>query len=232
MSFEANDDRIECKFNPWHDTDDGRFTFAGTGRNHGGGAGFGGAGATGAWQRSQPKRIPADQKRSLAKIAPAGRPTGHSAARPAPVSKAPLRAVLRNGYTYQIDSRQRTRRVSGALTVADVPIRSQTSQRQAGGAERRAGDDGGHYIAARFNGPTDAFNHFAQDANVNRGGYRVLENEWARDKRAGRAVTVKIVPRFDGSSVRPSVIDVLWTVDGNEKSLKFSNERSERHHGK
>jgi hypothetical protein len=101
-----------------------------------------------------------------------------------------------------------------------------------GEIQRRASDDGGHYIASRFNGPTEAFNHFAQDANFNRGGYRVLEDEWARDKRAGRAVAVKIVPRFDGTSVRPSVIDVWWTVDGEGKSLKFPNERLEYSHGK
>lgn len=63
---------------------------------------------------------------------------------------------------------------------------------------RRTSDDGGHYIAARFNGPTEAFNHFAQDGNFNLGGYRLLEDEWARDKRAGRAVMVKIVPQFGG----------------------------------
>ena len=113
-----------------------------------------------------------------------------------------------------------------------MPICSQTSQRQAGGAERRASGDGGHYIAARFNGLTEAFNHFAQDANFNRDGYRVLEDEWARDKRARRVVTVRIVPRFNGQSVRPSVIDFWWTVDGKEKSVKFSHERSEKRRGK
>lgn len=30
---------LETKFNPWHDPDDGRFTFAGQGRNYGGGMG-------------------------------------------------------------------------------------------------------------------------------------------------------------------------------------------------
>ena len=93
--------------------------------------------------------------------------------------------------------------------------------------ERRASDDGGHYIAARFNGPTEAFNHFAQDATVNRGRYRLLEDEWAREKRAGRVVTVKIVPQFGGDSIRPSTINVWWTVDGTKKSAKFSNDRSE-----
>ena len=232
LSSHPTGDGIECKFNPWHDPENGRFTFAGAGRYHGGGGSFGGGGAGGTWQRSQPKRVRANQKRSSAAIVPTGQPTGSSSARPAAASEASFREVLRNGYTYQIDLRERTRRVSGALTVADVPIRSRTSQRQAGGVERRASDEGGHYIAARFDGPTEAFNHFAQDANFNRGGYRVLEDEWARDKRAGRAIRVKIVPRFDGTSARPSVIDVWWTVDGRSKSLKFLNERSERSRGK
>lgn len=223
-----NSNRVECKFNPWHDPENGRFTFSGTGRYHGGGGSFGGGGATGTWTRSEPKNISITQKRRSPAIVPVGQSSGNGSARPAPsASEAPFRAVTRNGYTYHIDSRERTRRVSGVLTVADVPIRSRASQRQAGGTERRARDDGGHYIASRFNGPTEAFNHFAQDANFNRGGYRVLEDEWARDKRAGRAVAVKIVPRFDGTSVRPSVIDVWWTVDGEGKSLKFPNERLE-----
>jgi hypothetical protein len=40
-----------------------------------------------------------------------------------------------------------------------------------------------------------------------------------------------MVPRFDGGSVRPSVIDGWWTADGNRKSAKFANTRSERNRG-
>jgi hypothetical protein len=98
--------------------------------------------------------------------------------------------------------------------------------------ERRVSDDGGHYIAARFNGPTEAFNHFAQDASFNRGRYRPLEDEWARDKRAGRAVRVKIVPQFGGGSVRPAKINVWWTVGDQKKSVSFPNERSEKSRGR
>jgi hypothetical protein len=61
--------------------------------------------------------------------------------------------------------------------MTDKPVRSRTSQANAGGAERRASDDGGHYVAARFNGPAEAFNHFARDANFNRGRYRLLEDQ-------------------------------------------------------
>ena len=129
-----NGNRVECKFNPWHDPENGRLTFSGTGRYHGGGGSFGGGGATGTWKRSEPKNISITQKRRSAAIVPAGQSSGNGSARPAPsASEASFRAVTRNGYTYHIDSRERTRRVSGALTVADVPIRSRASQRQAGG---------------------------------------------------------------------------------------------------
>src|SRR3546814_1093583 len=45
---------VEVKFNPWHDPEDGRFTFSGRGRYYGAGASVeatGGAGRSGQWQR-------------------------------------------------------------------------------------------------------------------------------------------------------------------------------------
>jgi len=122
--------------------------------------------------------------------------------------------------------------VLGTLELAYTQVRSKTAQAQAGGADRRATDDGGHYIAARFNGPTDAFNHFAQDANFNRGEYRFLEDQWARAKRPGRDVTVKIVPSYDGASKRPSVINIWFTINGHEESVRIPNEPKEKRGGK
>ena len=210
-------------------------TWAGGGFTGGGGGSFGGGGATAtkAWGAPEPKRRPTPSHTSTSTIVSSNRAaaTNTVSARTANAPSEALRTVVRNGYTYHIDARERTRRVSGMLTVAEAPVRSRKAQRQAGGAERRASDDGGHYIAARFNGPAEAFNHFAQDANFNRGGYRLLEDEWARHKRAGRAVAVKIVPPFGGTSVRPSTINVWWTVDGKEKSTRFANERSEKRRG-
>ncbi|WP_254602633.1 DNA/RNA non-specific endonuclease [Sphingomonas bacterium] len=65
---------------------------------------------------------------------------------------------------------------SGNLTLADA-TRSKTNQREASKPDRLRTDDGGHFIAARFNGPSDKINHFAQDANFNRGAYRVMEDK-------------------------------------------------------
>jgi hypothetical protein len=111
-------------------------------------------------------------------------------------------------------------------------VRSRTAQARAGGADRRSVDDGGHYIAARFNGPTDAFNHFAQDANFNRGDYRSLEDQWAMAKRSGRDVTVMIVPGYAAGSKRPAIIDVSFTITGHKQSVKFANEPKEKRRGK
>lgn len=199
----------------------------------GGGGRFRGAGASGTVEAPASRYRSGNSRGFRTSVGPSGRIVA-AAKPPRPVASVPnegFRTVVRNGYAYQIDSRERTRRVSGALVIANARIRSRTSQRQAGGADRRASDDGGHYVAVRFNGPSDAFNHFAQDSNFNRGVYRRLEDEWAREKRAGRMVTVKIVPQFDSISLRPSKMNVWWKVDGKYKSVAFPNEPSERRRG-
>ena len=237
--------RVELKFNPWHDPKNGRFTFAGRGRYFGRGSNgqagrrhggdFGGGGASGSWgapdRRRQPPP-PREVRKSARGLAPSSRagsgaPTTRETA-PKQLDLPPgWRRVVRNGYEYLIDARHRTRRISGPLTVNTEQRRSRTAQAQAGGPDRRSSDHGGHYIARRFNGPTEAFNHFAQDASFNRGEYLALEDQWARAKRAGRRVIVKIVPVYEGQSQRPSAIDVWFWIDGNNESLKFSNERKD-----
>jgi len=106
--------------------------------------------------------------------------------------------------------------------------RSRRSQADAGKPDRRNTDDGGHYIAARFNGPSDWFNHFAQDANFNRGAYRVLEDDSAKAVRSGKRVFVDIVPRYHGTSNRPYMLAVTWFVDGRRIAETFSNEKAGR----
>jgi hypothetical protein len=141
-------------------------------------------------------------------------------------------SVERNGYTYQLDSADRTRQVTGTLTLNPDQSRSRTVQAGAGGSDRLPTDDGGHYVAVRFNGPTDTFNHFAQDANFNRGGYRVLENQWAKDVKEGKQVYVAITPTYVGSSKRPNAINVIYTVNGARSLQRFPNSPKGKSHGK
>lgn len=297
---------VELKFNPWHDPDDGRFTFAGRGRFFPGGsarrsAAFaaGGGGSTpnvGGASGTQVHFAPSDPHNpanhgvyvvrkgdSLGRIAATRRGltvadlewfNGISAARPLRVGqrlKIPHQRYLdegkraydeyralqyyagnhggqlppnpadppsverqildsnwrrqsSNGYDALIDVLSRPRKIFGELSSAERPRRSRRLQVQAGGRDRRPTDDGGHYIAGRFNGPLESFNHFAQDANFNRGAYRLLEGQWADNKRAGRKVFIEIVPHYPGRSLRPDQIVITWSVGGHKRKATFSNE--------
>lgn len=252
----------ERKYNPWHDPDDGRFTFKGTGRYFGRGNADGGAarmherpadrgrrpepfggyagggdaftgGAGGSFdlpgdsarrQRNRPQPEQPNAKRSpQATLEAYARRYRQTVDNP-----RNWRRVEANGYIYHLDSEGRTRRVSGRLTENLAHRRSRSAQTNAGRPDRRPSDEGGHYIARRFNGPTEAFNHFAQDTSFNRSDYKKLENEWGRAIRAGKRVDVTIEPTYERSSRRPSTVSVSFWIDGVKRRMNFPNEPRER----
>ncbi len=312
-------DEVEVKFNPWHDEENGRFTFVGQGRFYPAGGGSGGNPANpkgGGRGVASPAVRPSQTEQRQGRIADDGvpdrsrfhpdHPDNHSiyvvqpgdslskiAARrtgltardlawlnqhridhplrvgqriklpnqayldagraaknkvlaldhymqthdgklpPDPANPPPLvsqildsnwRTETRNGYDFEIDIEARLRRASGELQLGPTAPRSRPNQAKAGEPDRDKDDDGGHFIAARFNGPSDSFNHFAQNRNFNRGAYRALEDSWAKDLGAGRKVFVDIIPQYEGTSKRPSRVDVTWSVDGKEYSKYFPNE--------
>lgn len=285
---------VEVKFNPWHDPDDGKFTFAGTGRYFpsGRGGSFRGGGASGDWQvhkRVDPRNprnhtiYVVKQGDTLSRIAKlrnglrvsdiawlnslqhqdslrvgqhlmlprqayleAGRRVRtnfldlafyletHGGRLPSDVTQVPSieeqvnsnwQSVVKNGYSFRVDIIKRTRWIDGDISLNLDPRRAKRLQKQAGGADRRSTDDGGHFIAPRFNGPRDWFNHFAQDLSFNRGAYRVIEDQWARHRKAGQRVSVSIIAHYAGTSVRPNGITVRWSVDGKQFRQTFRNER-------
>ena len=134
------------------------------------------------------------------------------------------RKETKNGYDFHIDVIARPREIVADLTNGPIAKRSRREQAQAGKPDRRPDDEGGHFIAARFNGPRDSFNHFAQDRNFNRGAYRAMEDGWAKNLREGKKVVVDIVPLYEGTSRRPYRINVTWRVNGTEEFRDFSNE--------
>jgi hypothetical protein len=255
--------KLETKFNPWHDPDDGRFTFAGQGRRFGGtvgksrhtargrfgsrGGSFGGGGAGGSWDEEPPqpsKRGNQDGSgggggATGSWSSPVGnrrRKSGSQVSKPSAAgsTSAPERppggarlTIRKNGYVFLLDAHARTRRVSGEIRL-QTELRSRGAQSGAGKPDRRITDDGGHYIAARFNGPRDIFNHFAQDANFNRGAYRVLEDRWAKAVRSGSRVFVDIIPHYRGTSMRPYKLVVTWNIGGTGQIQDFPNEKQSK----
>lgn len=142
------------------------------------------------------------------------------------------REEARGTYNFRIDVIARLRAAFG-LVVEGKTKRSRTNQLRAGGGDRRPTDEGGHYIANRFNGPSDAFNHFAQDRNFNRSAYSAMENAWAKHIREGRKVFVSIKPLYQGTSRRPYHITVVWSVDGGKPEVEqFPNEPRGARRGK
>jgi predicted ribonuclease toxin of YeeF-YezG toxin-antitoxin module len=125
--------------------------------------------------------------------------------------------------TFAIDEAGRTKVVEGTLGDKDSG-RSKRLQRQAGGPDRRVTDDGGHFIAPRFGGPKETYNHFAQNANFNRGAYRALEDKWAKAQKNGEPVNVRIDTDHVGNDQRPDSITVSWTVSGTRRKLTFKNQ--------
>lgn len=156
----------------------------------------------------------------------------HEGRLPPNVAKAPsvfeqlnsdFRQVSANGYRYDVDIIDRMRRLTGTVIENNAQVRSRSAQANAGKPDRLPTDEGGHYIARRFNGPTIDYNHFAQDANFNRSAYAKLENEWSAAKRGGHQVQVDIVPSYEGVSRRPYAITVNYSIDGYSRRRVFPN---------
>lgn len=296
---------VEVKYNPWHDEETGRFTFAGQGRHFGAGGAdgsfrgsgsFGGAGAQDSWSAPSERRESATPERrgnsphhpanhsvhvvqpgdTLSRIAARRKgltPRGlawlnaQTIDQPLKVGqriKLPHQAYLdagraaknkllsatqqssqerqildknwrretKNGYAFDVDPIKRAREISGDLQNGPTASRSRTNQRNAGKPDRRLGDDGGHFIATRFNGPRDSINHFAQDANFNRGTYRAMEDKWAKNLASGHHVSVNIRPLYEGASTRPYQLIVTWSVDGRKTVQKFANEAEGKANGR
>jgi HK97 family phage portal protein len=232
---------LELKFNPWHDTQDGKFTREGQGARFGsqagsggvnatmakvkpknGGGSFGGGGASGSWDRPKPKapqHTPAQPKKEQVKpvSSPNIKPTLGSPTKP----KA--RKVEANGYHFELDEQNRTVRARGELRLDGSQVRAPTAQRDEGRPDRLESDHGGHFIGRQFGGPKEAINLFAQDANFNRSGYAKLENEWRSSFKAGKKVQVDIQAYYAGRSKRPDIIEVLYFIDGKEHRQKYPN---------
>ena len=53
-------------------------------------------------------------------------------------------------------------------------------------------DQGGHLIARIFNGPSEQINYIPQNAKLNNGEWRAMENEWKKELKAGKRVEFDI----------------------------------------
>ena len=81
--------------------------------------------------------------------------------------------------------------------------RDSAAQRTVGNDDRRPTDDGGHLIGTRFDGDSGQKNMDAQERNLNRGSYKIRENDWAESLENGDKVFVNIESYKSNNSDRP-----------------------------
>ena len=85
-------------------------------------------------------------------------------------------------------------------------------------------DEGGHLIASIFDGPGERINMVPMDGNLNKGVWKKMENSWAKAIDEGKDVSVKILPTYSGSSVRPDSFVVTYRIgNGREIRERFVN---------
>jgi len=132
-------------------------------------------------------------------------------------------------YTYE--SSDSGKKAYGSLAVSDEGVRDAQAQRNAGGEDRKADDDGGHLIGTRFNGAPDSRNLDAQNANLNRGSYNHREKSWQDSINNGDKVYVNIeTPRSNGSE-RPDAYmgySITEHYDGSREWDAFSYQNASK----
>ena len=130
-----------------------------------------------------------------------------------------------NGYKYETDELGRTKSVEGKLQRKDHTVRNKIkpSMSEIGKGYEKTTDEKGHLIADRFNGPGNLENIVPQDANLNRGEYKKLENQWAERVNVGDDVRVRIEPQYSGDSFRPDSFNIRYSINGEQFTKTFSN---------
>ncbi|WP_394278342.1 DNA/RNA non-specific endonuclease [Microbacterium sp.] len=87
----------------------------------------------------------------------------------------------------------------------------------------RSGDDGGHIGAHRFFGDTPDEGIVPQAANLNRGAWKRMENEWANWTAKGYEVSYDI-DVYPPGAVRPDSFEVTYTVtDPSTGTVAYRN---------
>ena len=125
-----------------------------------------------------------------------------------------------NGTRYTTDDLGRITHAEGYLEDTPENERDNAAQSDAGGKDRKSGDDGGHLRARMNGGSSGNENLVPMRDTINRGDYKQSENEENQMLKDGKQVYEKIDVTYDDDSARPSKIDKAYT-DG-EKTVKLT----------
>ena len=89
-----------------------------------------------------------------------------------------------------------------------------------GKGDQKMTDDRGHLIGDQFNGSPGLENLVPQDAAINQGEVKALENSLANEVKNGKEVYLKVEPHYSDDSRRPDSFTYIYTID-DETSVKI-----------
>lgn len=147
-----------------------------------------------------------------------------------PEDLRPNTTYEKHGYVYKTDDFGRPEVISGQIKLKEGTrnFKVQSEIGKLGDKE----DEGGHLIGTRFDGPADAINLVPQNANLNRGEWKAMENEWAKAAAEGKKVEVQIKPHYYyDDAKRPYYFEVNYKVNGVDQGLRIFENASAKDGG-
>lgn len=133
-----------------------------------------------------------------------------------------------NGYKYKTDEMGRVISAEGEVQkkAHEGKLAIKDSIKTVGHGDAKKTDDRGHIIGDQLNGSPGMENLVAQDAKINQGAYKNLEDRIAKAVTEGHDVDIKVEPIYgDKLSYRPTEIKYTYTIDGEKNITLFPNGR-------
>lgn len=128
--------------------------------------------------------------------------------------------------TYQTDSLGRIAKV----TFEDLTLKNRTGRlpilntlQEIGHGFQHLGDDRGHLIGDRFNGNNTLANIVSMNGELNKGAYKLMEDQWAEAIMNGETVSGTIEIVYSGASFRPDSFNVIYSIGSQLFEQLFRN---------
>lgn len=128
-----------------------------------------------------------------------------------------------DGVVYKTDAQGRIISCDGNARQTPEGERDLKAQKEVGGKDRREGDQGGHILSRILGGAKGIENLLPIRGTINSGPYKAMENEINQALDKGKDVSIHADIKYDGDSKRPSIITVVYTIDGKETVAEYDN---------
>lgn len=135
----------------------------------------------------------------------------------------PNNAYTIRDITYTTDDKGRIISWKGKPKYDPENERDTKAQTESGGADRKHDDDGGHLVGRILGGAPDNGNVVPIRSTLNRGDYKISENEIISATKQGKDVEDCGTITYEGDSNRPSKIERTYTIDGEKTVLTIDN---------